>query len=76
MLVSKIKGKPIELGRRSPEVTKEVEPKEEVVKEPPILVPDPELQTVVDKIAAYVAKNGPDFESVVRSKGIFDLIHP
>jgi Surp module len=69
MLVSKIKGKPIELGRRSPEVKKEEEPKEAVVEEPLIPVPDSELQTVVDKIAAYVAKNGPDFESVVRSKG-------
>jgi hypothetical protein len=69
MLVSKIKGKPIELGRRSPEVKKEEEPKVEVVEEPLIPVPDSELQTVVDKIAAYVAKNGPDFESVVRSKG-------
>jgi Surp module len=69
MLVSKIKGKPIELGRRSPEVKKEEEPKKEVIEEPLIPVPDSELQTVVDKIAAYVAKNGPDFESVVRSKG-------
>ncbi|CAB3369997.1 Hypothetical predicted protein [Cloeon dipterum] len=76
MLVSKIKGKPIELGTRQPEedVKKNqapvtpVPPKEEPPAPAP-LVPDSELQVVVDKIASYVAKNGPEFEAVVRGKG-------
>jgi len=75
MLVSKIKGTPIELGRRSPEVNASTgdsskEPAEGEPPVPSIPAPDSELQTVVDKIAAYVAKNGPDFENVVRSKGL------
>ncbi|XP_059490420.1 splicing factor, suppressor of white-apricot homolog isoform X2 [Neocloeon triangulifer] len=75
MLVSKIKGVPIELGKRPPvedvnknKVVETVAPKEEPIAPTPVM-PDAELQVVVDKIASYVAKNGPEFEAVVRSKG-------
>ncbi|XP_067032774.1 splicing factor, suppressor of white-apricot homolog [Acropora muricata] len=31
----------------------------------PIIPPPPDLQPIVDKLAVYVAKNGPDFESII-----------
>lgn len=42
------------------------EPKE---KDPPIRIPPPDLQTIVDKMASYVSKNGRSFEEVVKSRG-------
>ncbi|XP_046386073.1 splicing factor, suppressor of white-apricot homolog isoform X3 [Ischnura elegans] len=35
----------------------------------PIVEPPPEMQIVIDKMASYVAKNGRDFETIVKSKG-------
>jgi hypothetical protein len=32
--------------------------------------PPPDMQLIIDKMASYVAKNGRDFEAIVRSKGI------
>jgi hypothetical protein len=32
-------------------------------------VPPPDMQLIIDKMASYVAKNGRDFEAIVRSKG-------
>ena len=34
----------------------------------PIVIPPPDLQTIVDKMASYVARNGRSFEEVVRTK--------
>lgn len=34
----------------------------------PIHIPPPDLQTIVDKMASYVSKNGRNFEEVVKSK--------
>ena len=31
--------------------------------------PPPDIQMVIDKMASYIIKNGPEFESVVRSRG-------
>ena len=31
--------------------------------------PPPDVQMVIDKMASYIIKNGPDFESIVRSRG-------
>jgi hypothetical protein len=31
--------------------------------------PSPDMQLIIDKMASYVAKNGRDFEAIVRSKG-------
>jgi hypothetical protein len=31
--------------------------------------PPPDMQLIIDKMASYVAKNGRDFEAIVRSKG-------
>ena len=33
-----------------------------------IIPPPPDVQPVVDRMAMYVAKNGPEFEIVVKSK--------
>ena len=33
-----------------------------------IVPPPPDVQPVVDRMAMYVAKNGPEFEIVVKSK--------
>merc|ERR1712107_54020 len=35
---------------------------------PPLVFPPPELQTIIDKMASYVARNGRTFEEVVRNK--------
>lgn len=35
---------------------------------PNIVPPPPELLPIVDKMASYVVKNGPEFETIVRSK--------
>ncbi|GFR14444.1 hypothetical protein TNCT_239541 [Trichonephila clavata] len=45
--------------------------------EPYILPPPPDMQPVVDKMAEYVAKNGEDFEIIVKSKKDtrFDFLH-
>ena len=42
----------------------------ETVKMPdgPIVIPPPEVQTIIDKTASYVAKNGRSFESLVLAK--------
>jgi len=34
----------------------------------PIVIPPPDLQTIIDKMASYVARNGRSFEEVVRTK--------
>ncbi|PNF25637.1 hypothetical protein B7P43_G00642 [Cryptotermes secundus] len=43
--------------------------------------PPPDMQLIIDKMASYVAKNGRDFEAIVRSKGdsrfaFLDVNHP
>ena len=45
--------------------------------EPQIEPPPPDLQSIIDKMAMYVAKNGPEFEIVVKSKKDkrFDFLH-
>ena len=42
-----------------------------------IVPPPPDILPVIDKMASYVAKNGPDFEYVVKNKadGRFDFVH-
>ncbi|KAK2181752.1 hypothetical protein NP493_383g04028 [Ridgeia piscesae] len=44
---------------------------------PQIEPPPPDLQSIIDKMAMYVAKNGPEFEIVVKSKKDkrFDFLH-
>ena len=44
----------------------------------PIIPPPPDLQPIVDKLAIYVAKNGPDFESIIIAKNDprFDFLDP
>ena len=32
-------------------------------------LPPPDMQLIIDKMASYVAKNGRDFEAIVKSKG-------
>jgi len=34
----------------------------------PIVIPPPDVQTIIDKMASYVARNGRSFEEVVRTK--------
>ncbi|GIY09619.1 hypothetical protein CEXT_122111 [Caerostris extrusa] len=43
-----------------------------------IIPPPPDLQPVIDKMAVYVAKNGEDFETIVKSKkdGRFEFLNP
>ncbi|XP_033211076.1 splicing factor, suppressor of white-apricot homolog isoform X3 [Belonocnema kinseyi] len=36
---------------------------------PSFIVPPAEVQIIIDKMASYVAKNGRDFEAIVRNKG-------
>lgn len=36
---------------------------------PSFIVPPADVQIIIDKMASYVAKNGRDFESIVKSKG-------
>ncbi|KAJ4445452.1 hypothetical protein ANN_07258 [Periplaneta americana] len=45
------------------------------------VMPPPDIQLIIDKMASYVAKNGRDFEAIVRSKGdcrfaFLDVTHP
>ena len=44
---------------------------------PHMKMPPPKLKSVIDRMATYFAKNGPDFEYVVRSKKDerFDFVH-
>ena len=44
------------------------QPSEVQVPEGPIVIPPPELQTIIDKTASYVAKNGRSFEEIVLGK--------
>lgn len=43
-----------------------------------IIPPPPDLQPIVDKLANYVAKNGPDFESIIKAKSDprFEFLNP
>ena len=43
-----------------------------------IIPPPPDLQPIVDKLANYVAKNGPDFESIIKAKNDprFEFLNP
>lgn len=43
-----------------------------------IIPPPPDLQPIVDKLATYVAKNGPDFESIIKAKDDprFEFLNP
>ena len=43
-----------------------------------IVPPPPDIQPVVDRMAMYVAKNGVEFEIVVKSKNDarFEFLHP
>jgi len=44
-------------------------PVEQIPPQPaPIIPPPPDLQPIVDKLAHYVAKNGDEFEKIVRAK--------
>lgn len=36
---------------------------------PTVQIPPTDIQLIVDKMASYVAKNGRDFEDVVKAKG-------
>lgn len=51
--------------------------KKDTTTEPYILPPPPDIQPIVDKMAEYVAKNGEDFEIIVKSKKDtrFDFLH-
>ena len=42
----------------------------------PFVLPPRDVQLIIDKMASYVAKNGRDFEAIVRSKGkfVFNMI--
>lgn len=41
---------------------------EKKLDEAPVVFPPPEVQTIIDKMASYVARNGRTFEDVVRAK--------
>ncbi|XP_058963953.1 splicing factor, suppressor of white-apricot homolog isoform X2 [Pocillopora verrucosa] len=43
-----------------------------------IIPPPPDLQPIVDKLANYVAKNGPDFEEIIKAKNDprFEFLNP
>lgn len=45
---------------------------------PQVIPPPPDLQPIVDKLANYVAKNGPDFESIIKAKNDprFEFLNP
>ena len=45
---------------------------------PQVIPPPPDLQPIVDKLAIYVAKNGPDFESIIKAKNDprFEFLNP
>lgn len=40
---------------------------------PTVQIPPTDIQLIIDKMASYVAKNGRDFEDVVKAKGKFSL---
>ena len=44
---------------------------------PAITPPPPDLEPIIDKMASYVARNGPEFEMTVRNKGDprFQFLH-
>lgn len=44
----------------------------------PIVPPPPDVQPVIDKLANYVAKNGHDFENIIKAKNDprFTFVHP
>lgn len=44
----------------------------------PIVPPPPDIQPIIDKLANYVAKNGPDFENIIKAKNDprFTFVHP
>lgn len=46
--------------------------------EPRIIPPPPDIQPIIDRMAMYVAKNGVEFEIVVRSKNDprFEFLQP
>lgn len=48
-----------------------VKKKEPILNYSNIPWPPPEVQMVIDKMASYIIKNGPDFETVVRSRSKF-----
>ncbi|CAH1129620.1 unnamed protein product [Ceutorhynchus assimilis] len=52
-----------EIDSKTP-VRKQLEEKKEVYR-----VPSDEMQTVIDKMAEYVAKNGENFEEIIKQKG-------
>lgn len=41
---------------------------------PNVLIPPTDMQLIIDKMASYVAKNGRDFEDVVKAKGRFFVV--
>lgn len=80
MLVTQIRGKqasyiaeqPAPVQPQPPPPGLEPPPPAPVILPPPVLqpvTPPQDLQLVIDKMASYVAKNGADFEAVVRNKG-------
>jgi hypothetical protein len=44
----------------------------------PIVPPSPDMQPIIDKLATYVAKNGHDFENIIKAKNDlrFAFVHP
>lgn len=72
--MNKIRGKQAELGL-TPEIVSSppaAVSREESCSPKPvqeIVTPSPEMVLIIDKMASYVAKNGRDFEAIVKSKG-------
>lgn len=44
-------------------------PAQKPLSRPSFIVPPAEVQIIIDKMASYVAKNGRDFETIVKNKG-------
>ncbi|XP_024884611.1 splicing factor, suppressor of white-apricot homolog isoform X2 [Temnothorax curvispinosus] len=44
-------------------------PAQKPLSRPSFIVPPAEVQVIIDKMASYVAKNGRDFETIVKNKG-------
>ncbi|XP_031568711.1 splicing factor, suppressor of white-apricot homolog isoform X2 [Actinia tenebrosa] len=44
----------------------------------PIVPPSPDIQPIIDKLAMYVVKNGPEFENIIKTKNDprFAFVHP
>ena len=60
---------PVTQDHGSSQSSKESSPAPQVtMPDGPIIIPPPDLQTIVDKTASYVAKNGRSFEQVLLSK--------